>query len=88
MVSEGAASLCVTVPKGAKRVFVQYFNSAGAFETEFAGQRAVCNTAPLGWPKAMWFRVHTGAPLAEDTQLKITTHAAGNVIFLGVLASF
>lgn len=78
----------LTVPKGAKRVWVQYFNSPGAFETEMNGQRTVCNTTALGWPKAMWHRIHTGAPLEEDTQLLIKTHQWGRVIILGLLAAF
>lgn len=78
----------LTVPKGAKRVWVQYFNSKGSFETEMGGQKTVCNTIALGWPKPMWHRIHTGAPLEEDTQLLIKTHQSGQVIILGLLASF
>lgn len=88
LVSEGEGTVQVTVPKGAKRVYVQYFHSNGSFETEMAGQRTVCNTVPEGWPRPMWHRIHTGSPLDRDTQLLIRSHASGQAIFLGVLASF
>ena len=87
LVSWGTGTIQVTIPKGAKRVFVQYFHSDGSFETEMAGQKTACNTSPLGWPKAMWHRVYTGSPLGQETQLRIRSHEEGQVIILGVLAS-
>lgn len=87
LVSSGVGTACVTVPKGAKRVWVQYYFNNGAFETEFAGLRTSCNTAPIGWPRPMWFRVYTGQPLAADIQLQIRTHASGQAIIMGVLAT-
>ena len=88
LVSEGEGTVTVTVPKGARRVFVLFFNGRGSFETEMTGQRSVCDTAPTGWPKPMWHRVHTGAPLDADTRLLIRSHKTGSAIILGVLASF
>lgn len=85
LVSEGGGSVAVTVPKGAKRVWVQYYYQNGAFETEFNGQRTSCNTAPIGWPRPMWFRVYTGAPLQADTKLTITTHKEDAAVIMGVL---
>lgn len=89
LVSDNAeGSITLTVPKGAKRVYVQYFNSDGSFQTDFIGQKSVCNTAPTGWPKALWHRVYTGSAIAEETTIKITTHRKGKVILLGLLVSF
>lgn len=88
LVDDGSVSVRVTVPKGAKRVFVQYFNSVGSFETEMNGHLTVCNTSPVGWPKAMWHRVYTGDPLELDVPLHIQTHEAGQVILLGVLSAY
>lgn len=84
----GVGTIRLTVPKGAKRVWVQYLNCPGSFETDMNGQRTVCNTTAVGWPKAMWHRIHTGEALAEDAQLLIKTHSSGKVIMLGLLASF
>lgn len=84
----GVGSVRLTVPKGAKRVWVQYYYNSGSFETDMAGQKTVCNTTPVGWPRPMWHRIHTGEALPEDTQLQIKTHRSGQVILLGLLASF
>lgn len=84
----GVGTVRLTVPKGAKRVWVQYFNCRGSFETDMNGQKTVCNTSAIGWPKAMWHRIHTGEALAEDADLLIKTHSSGQVILLGLLASF
>lgn len=78
----------LTVPKGAKRVYVQYFNTIGSFETSFLGQKASCNTAPLGWPGASWHRVHTGSAISEDAEITIKTHPNGKVILQGLLIAF
>lgn len=82
------ASVKLTVPKGAKRVFVQYFHSNGSFETKFLGQKSSCNTAPNGWPRAMWHRVYTGDAITEDTEITIKTHKNGKVILQGILVAF
>ena len=88
LVSEGGGTCQIVVPKGAKRVYVQYFYQNGAFDVEFNGQRTSCNTAPIGWPRPMWFRVYTGAELEEDTLLKLSTHAEGAAILMGVLIAY
>jgi len=88
LVSEGGGTAETVVPKGAKRVWVQYFYQNGAFETDFNGQRNSCNTAPIGWPRPMWFRVYTGAPLQADETLKITTHKEGAAVIMGVLVVY
>ena len=87
LISNGVGTLEVTVPKGAKRVWVQYYHNPGSFETEFAGMQTSCNTAAIGWPRAMWHRVYTGPALTQDEVLKITTHKAGQTVFMGVLAA-
>ena len=87
LISNGIGTLKVTIPKGAKRVWVQYYHNPGSFETEFAGMQTSCNTAAIGWPRAMWHRVYTGPALPQDTVLKITTHEAGQTVFMGVLAA-
>lgn len=88
LVSQGGGAVELTVPKGAKRVYVQYFYQNGAFDVTFNGQQSSCNTAPVGWPRPMWFRVYTGAALQADTALKITTHQDGSAILLGVLIAY
>ncbi len=81
-------SIQLTAPKGAKRIWIQYYTSKGSFETELDGQMTVCNTSPLGWPKSLWHRVHTGKPLEKDLPLVIRAHSRGQVIILGLLAAF
>ncbi len=81
-------SIKLSVPKGAKRVFVQYFASHGSFETSFKGQQTSCNTTPIGWPRAMWHRAYTGAPINEDSEITIKTHKNGKVIIQGLLIAF
>lgn len=88
LVSSGLGIVRLIVPKGAKRVWVQYFNSIGSFETQMCKQKTVCNTSPTGWPKAMWHRVYTSDALSTDTELTIETHASGQVMLLGLLVSF
>ena len=83
---EGTVKL--TVPKGAKRVYVQYFNAKGSFEVSFMGQKTSCNTTPLGWPKALWHRVYTGSAIKEDAEITIKTHSNGKVILQGLLVAF
>lgn len=87
LISNGVGSLQVTVPKGAKRVWVQYYYNPGSFETEFNGQMTSCNAAAIGWPRAMWHRVYTGPALENEAVLTIKTHKAGQVVFMGVLAA-
>ncbi len=87
LISNGEATIRATLPKGAKRVWVQYFHNPGSFETELNGQMTNCNTAAIGWPRAMWHRVYTGAPLETETVLTIKTHSAGQVVLIGVLAA-
>ncbi len=82
------ASVKLIVPKGAKRVYVQFFSSEGSFETSFIGQKTSCNTNVLGWPRAMWHRVYTGNATTEDTEITIKTHKNGKVIILGLLVTF
>ena len=86
--TDSVGNIRLTVPKGAKRVWIQYFNAKGSFETDMGSQRSVCNTAPLGWPKALWHRVYTGAPLQTEMPLCITSHKKGDVIIIGLLVSF
>jgi len=88
LVSQGGGSVFVTVPKGAKRVWVQYYHQNGAFDVSFDGRRTSCNTAPVGWPRPMWFRVYTGEALAADTKLTLTTHKEGAAILMGVLIAY
>lgn len=88
LISSGEGIVRVTVPKGAKRVWVQYFHNPGSFETEFVGMQTSCNTAAIGWPRAMWHRIYTGSALETEAVLTIKTHKAGHVVFMGVLASF
>lgn len=88
LVSEGGGTTEVTVPKGAKRVYVQYFYQNGAFDVEFNGHRTSCNTAQIGWPRPMWFRIYTGDALPEDTLLKLSTHAEDAAILMGVLIAY
>lgn len=87
LISNGEATIRATLPKGAKRVWVQYFHNPGSFETELNGQMTNCNTAAIGWPRAMWHRVYTGAALETETVLTIKTHSAGQVVLIGVLAA-
>ena len=87
LISNGIGTLKVTIPKGAKRVWVQYYHNPGSFETEFNGQQTSCNTAAIGWPRAMWHRVYTGSALEQETVLTIITHKAGQTVFMGVLAA-
>ena len=82
------ASVKLTVPKGAKRVYVQYFHSSGSFETKFLSQKTSCNTAAIGWPRAMWHRVYTGDAIAEEQEITIKTHKNGKVILQGILVAF
>lgn len=88
LVSEGGGQTSVTVPAGAKRVWVQYYYQNGAFDVAFNGQQTSCNTAPIGWPRPMWFRVYTGAALEKDTKLTITTHERDHAIIMGVLIAY
>ena len=78
----------LNVPKGAKRVYVQYFHSTGSFETKFLSQKTSCNTTAIGWPRAMWHRVYTGDAIAEDSCITIKTHSDGKVIIMGLLVAF
>ena len=82
------ATVKLIVPKGAKRVYVQFFNSQGSFETKFMSFKTSCNTTATGWPKAMWHRVYTGDAIKEDTEITIKTHKNGKVILQGLLVSF
>lgn len=82
------ASVKLIVPKGAKRVYVQYSHSTGSFETKFLNQRTSCNTVPIGWPRSMWHRVYTGDAIREDTEITIKTHKNGKVILQGLLVTF
>ena len=82
------ASVKLNVPKGAKRVYVQYFNSTGSFETKFMSLKSSCNTSAVGWPRAMWHRVYTGAATIEDAEITIKTHQNGKVILQGLLIAF
>lgn len=89
LVSENnEASIKLIVPKGAKRVYVQYFNSAGSFETKFLSQKTSCNTAAIGWPRAMWHRVYTGDTITSEQEITIKTHKNGKVIIMGLLVAF
>lgn len=81
-------SIKLNVPKGAKRVYVQYFNSNGSFETDFLNMKSCCNTASIGWPRAMWHRVYTGISTNEDTTITIKSHKNGTVIIMGLLIAF
>ena len=87
LISNGEGTIEVALPKGVKRVFVQYFHNPGSFETEWNGQMTNCNTVAVGWPRAMWHRVYTGAALETETVLTIKTHSKGKVVLLGVLAA-
>ena len=87
LISNGEATIQVTLPKGAKRVWVQYFHNPGSFETELEGRMTNCNTVAVGWPRAMWHRVYTGPALETETVLTIKTHSEGQVVLIGVLAS-
>lgn len=84
--AEGSVKL--TVSKGAKRVYIQYFNADGSFQTEFIGQQSVCNTSPIGWPRACWHRVYTGSAISEDSTIMIKSHQSGKVILMGLLVTF
>ncbi len=88
LVSEGVGSVSTVVPKGAKRVWVQFHYNQGSFETDLGGLQSSCNTAPVGWPRPMWHRIYTGKPLEEDTPLRICTHKAGSAIIMGVLIAY
>lgn len=87
LVSNGVGTIQVTVPKGAKRVWVQYFHNPGSFETELNGQMTSCNTVAVGWPRAMWHRVYTGPALEKEEKLTVKTHKAGHVAFMGILVA-
>lgn len=87
LISNGEGTIQVKLPKGAKRVWVQYFHNPGSFETELEGRMTNCNTAAIGWPRAMWHRVYTGPALETETVLTIKTHKDGKVVLLGVLAA-
>ena len=78
----------VTIPKGAKRIWVQFYYQNGAFDVDFAGLQSSCNTAPVGWPRPMWFRVYTGKALQQDETLKITTHKENASVLMGVLITY
>lgn len=84
--SEG--TIMLNVPKGAKRVYIQFFNSNGSFETNYLKMKSSCNTAAVGWPSAMWHRVYTGIATTEDTELTINAHKDGKVIIMGLLVAF
>ena len=86
--NDSESSIKLNVPKGAKRVYVQYFNSIGSFETKFLSQRSSCNTVAIGWPRAMWHRVYTGNPITEESEITIKTHKNGKVIIMGLLIAF
>lgn len=88
LISNGEGTIQAKLPKGVKRVWVQYFHNPGSFETEWNGQMTNCNTVAVGWPRAMWHRVYTGAAVDKETTLTIKTHKKGRVVFIGVLASF
>lgn len=88
LVSSGKGSVRVEIPKGAKRIWVQYHHNNGSFETELNGQQTVCNTSPIGWPRVMWHRVYTGEALTQDTVLSVRSHRSGEVVILGVLIAF
>lgn len=88
LVSEGGGTVETVIPKGAKRVWIQYYYQNGSFETAFNGQQTSCNTAPIGWPRPMWFRVYTGSPLPTDTTLTITTHKEGAAVIMAVLIAY
>ena len=81
-------SIKLVVPKGAKRVYVQYFDSYGSFETDFINQKTVCNTMARGWPKANWHRVYTGSATTQDAEIIIKSHKKGKVILQGLLITF
>ncbi len=87
LISNGEATIQAMLPKGAKRVWVQYFHNPGSFETELEGRMTNCNTVAVGWPRAMWHRVYTGPALETETVLTIKTHSEGQVVLIGVLAS-
>ena len=89
LVSENTeGSVKLIVPKGAKRVYVQYFCSDGSFETKFLEQKTCCYTKTSGWPRAMWHRVYTGNAITEDSEIVIKSHKNGKVILQGLLISF
>ena len=81
-------SIKLIVPKGARRVYVQFFNSNGSFETNFLNMESSCNTAAIGWPRVMWHRVYTGNAITEDATITIKSHKLGKVIISGILVSF
>ena len=83
---EGTVKL--VVPKGTKRVYVQYFHSNGTFDTTFIGHKSCCNTNAIGWPRAMWHRVYTGNATLEDSEITIKSRKNGSVIILGLLLAF
>lgn len=88
LVSQGGGSVEVTIPKGAKRVWVQYYQQDGAFDVDFAGQQTSCNTTPVGWIRPMWFRVYTGAALQAEEILRLTTHQKDSAVIMGVLIAY
>ena len=89
LVSDNAeGNVKLIVPKGAKRVYVQYSHSNGSFETKFLNQKTSCNTQAIGWPRPMWHRVYTGIAITEDSEITIKTHKDGKVILQGILVSF
>lgn len=89
LISENCeASVKLIVPKGAKRVYIQYFSNNGSFETKFLNQKTSCNTANMSCPRAMWHRVYTGDAIAEDSEIIIKSHQNGKVILQGLLVAF
>lgn len=82
------ACVKLIVPKGATRVYIQFFNSSGSFETKFLSQKTSCNTQAIGWPRSMWHRVYTGSAITEETEITIKTHKNGKVILQGLLVSY
>ena len=88
LVSRGGGTVDVTIPKGAKRIWIQFYYQSGAFDVSFNGTQTSCNTAPVGWPRPMWFRVYTGAALEADTTLKLTTHKQDAAVIMGVLIAY
>lgn len=87
LLSNGEGTVQLTIPKGAKRVWVQYFHNPGSFETDLNGQKTSCNTARIGLARAMWHRVYTGSAMEQETVLTVKTRSAGQVAFTGVLVA-
>lgn len=82
--------ITLTVPKGAKRVFLLTYPGTGSGLVQLGNRNpAVFHTkTTLSFNKAAWFRVYTGAGLTADTSLEIESNQDGDLMIIGVLMAY